>query len=160
MKHFKAIKIDNEIQYFGDWDKFKDSLKDGQMFEIAVISDKEFRSTMHNRYLWGYTYRPFTPHVFQTVNDAHEYFTGLFLSHTEVIDFTKENFITLINDIQGKARKINDYIKKGDKVEFTWIQSSTSLNPKEMAEYIKNIQLIGNEKGINFEEFDKNRYYS
>lgn len=160
MKHFQAIKLNNDIQFFGEWDKFKDSLKDGQMFEIALISDKELRTLMHNRFLWGYVYRPFTPHIFQTVKDTHEYFTRKYLSRSELLDFTKNAFIEVINDIKDKARLILPYEKKGDRVSFTWIHSTKMLSPKELSEYIKQVQLEGNERGIEFEQFDKNRYYS
>ena len=159
MKIFQAIKINGVLEFFGKYKEFVDELKDGQNVEFQVLTDKEYRTSQHNRYMWGYTYRPFCPDYFQDVNAVHEFYTRLYLTHQEVIDFTKENFIEIINDIKDKARLILPYKKQGDKVVFSWVQSTASLSPKGLGNYISQVQLSGNERGIDFIEFDKNKHY-
>ena len=141
--------------------KFLSQLKDGEVYYKILQKGSKLRTYLQHRYLFGGVYSEFVSNGnFNTVDEAHEYFTEHFLKRTDVFE---ENETAYMQKCLSKARKIisnqmyHSYCgsEVKSKLKVVWVQSTTSLTTKEFNNYIEAIKIFGADLGIHIKDPDQ-----
>src|SRR5690554_3626491 len=85
-----------------------------QFIEWLLRTPEEVRRLKQNRFYFGVVLRGFIPAHFQTVDEAHEYYTRRFLTVKDELDLNDKDFLKDLNRINKYARKITEYVVEND----------------------------------------------
>jgi hypothetical protein len=145
MNVFHYIKIQGELQMLSEdlirYNKFCNSMCEGQRTESVFRSPQEIRTQQANRYLW-FCYGFFVPSNFDTTQEAHEHFSREHLTQVDVIDITEQSFdkflVKLAKDVATTIKNPIQTVYKGNIIEISWIKSTARLSKKEFWNHVEN----------------------
>ena len=157
---FEMIKLNNEITSFSkDYEKTIAKIKDGERFFLEIVRGKNADLTQLHRYYRGIILPAFVENGnFSNVNKTHIALGNQFLLQDDLIEYSNEKFIDYLNRITASLRHENgilSYKKLYDKIHIIWVKSTSALTVNEYVYYIKQVQKLGNEYGIEFTELKK-----
>jgi hypothetical protein len=146
MNVFHYIKIQGELQLLSEdsirYNKFLNSMSEGQRTESVFRSPQEIRTQQANRYLW-FCYGFFVPDNFETTQEVHEHFSREFLTEVDIIDSTEQSFdkflVKLSKEVSTTIKDPIQVIQKDVNIfEIHWVKSTTRLSKKEFWNHIEN----------------------
>lgn len=109
----------------------------GKRVYITITESKPTRSNEQNRYMRAMYKNYLVPDYFDTEDEAHDYYTEKFLSQVDVLDLNDDSdFMEKLNEISRQARVVTRKKYLGDKVEITWVRSTSALKTTEMEDFL------------------------
>lgn len=156
MNVFHHIKIQDELQLLSEdsirYNKFISTLGEGQRTECVFRSPQEIRTLQANRYLW-FCYGFFVPDNFDSVYEAHEYFSHEYLAEIDVVDTTEqpldEFLAILFKKLSTTVKNPIRIIQKDINIfEIHWVKSTTKLSKRMFWEHVEKIRKKASELNI------------
>lgn len=136
-----------------DSEKFKEELKDGEIFLLKYLKGKEWDSHLQMRY-YRAILKVFVPNHFNTPQEAHKHFATTYLERADIIDLNdpeKDKKIhNIMNLVSQSIKPIFEekIIYSGSqiktiRIKITWVKSTACLLKREMTEFINNVIVEG-----------------